>query len=58
LTDRRSIIPVEGIRAANLRDNFNEGRAGHPHEALDIMAPRGTPVLAADARTRGEIVPQ
>ena len=48
LLDRRLLIPVEGIHPASLRDNFNEGRAGHKHEALDIMAPRGTPVLATD----------
>jgi murein DD-endopeptidase MepM/ murein hydrolase activator NlpD len=41
------VIPVEGVRAENLRDNFHEARAGHMHGALDIMAPRGTPVLAA-----------
>jgi murein DD-endopeptidase MepM/ murein hydrolase activator NlpD len=49
LLDRRLIIPVEGIHVADLRNNFYEGRVGHPHEALDIMASRGTPVLAADA---------
>ena len=48
LLDRRLLIPVEGIHPASLRDNFNEGRPGHKHEALDIMAPRGTPVLATD----------
>jgi murein DD-endopeptidase MepM/ murein hydrolase activator NlpD len=48
LMDRRLIIPVQGVRAADLRDDFNETRGGHRHEAIDIMAPRGTPVLAAD----------
>lgn len=43
----RLTIPVQGVRAADLRDNFSEMRGGHRHEALDIMAPRGTPVLAA-----------
>lgn len=49
LMDRRIIIPVEGIQAANLQDTFNEEHAGQRHEALDIMAARGTPVWAADA---------
>jgi len=48
LVERRLLIPVQGVRAEDLRDNFNETRGGHRHEAIDIMAPRGTPVLAAD----------
>jgi murein DD-endopeptidase MepM/ murein hydrolase activator NlpD len=47
--DRRLLIPVQGVREDQLRDNFNDQRGGHKHEALDIMAARGTPVLAADA---------
>src|SRR5579884_3462966 len=46
--DRRIIVPVKGAKIADLRDTFNEGRAGRRHEATDIIAPRGTPVLAAD----------
>jgi murein DD-endopeptidase MepM/ murein hydrolase activator NlpD len=41
------VIPVAGIRADDLKDNFADPRSGHVHGALDIMAPRGTPVLAA-----------
>ena len=41
------VIPVRGVAASALRDTFAEGRPGHPHEAIDIAAPRGTPVLAA-----------
>ena len=43
------IIPVAGVKASELRDTFNEKRGGgtRTHEALDIMAPRGTPVLSA-----------
>ena len=40
-------IPVAGIRVDQLHDNFNDARTGHVHGALDIMAPRGTPVVAA-----------
>jgi murein DD-endopeptidase MepM/ murein hydrolase activator NlpD len=40
-------FPVKGYQSA-LRDNFDELRGKTPHEALDIMAPRGTPVVATD----------
>ena len=42
------LIPVAGIAASQLRDTFNDGRSeGRQHQALDIMAAAGTPVLAA-----------
>jgi murein DD-endopeptidase MepM/ murein hydrolase activator NlpD len=46
-------VPVQGVRAADVPDTFGERRDGgaRPHRALDILAPRGTPVLsAADGR--------
>ncbi len=39
-------MPVEGVAPRDLHDNFADERGGHRHEALDIMAPRGTPVHA------------
>ena len=42
------MIPVLGIEATDLRDNFDHARGGgRIHHALDIMAPRNTPVIAA-----------
>jgi murein DD-endopeptidase MepM/ murein hydrolase activator NlpD len=42
------LIPVEGIKLSQLSDNFDQprGKERH-HEALDIMAPKGTKVIAA-----------
>ena len=48
LNERHLLIPVKGFPRKALRDNFDEKRGIRPHEALDIMAPRGTPVVAAD----------
>jgi len=45
---RQLLIPVPGIQAALLRDTFSERRGDKVHEALDIMAPKGTPVMATD----------
>ena len=42
-------MPVKGMRLSDARDTFNEARAGERrHEATDIMAQRGTPVLAVE----------
>lgn len=40
-------MPVEGTMPWELRDTFGDPRTGGAHEALDIMAPRGTRVLSA-----------
>ena len=45
---RRLVIPVAGVQPAQLRDGYSERRGEKPHEALDIIAPRGTPVVATD----------
>ncbi len=48
------MVPVEGVSPRDLRDSFNDPRGdSRTHLATDILAPRGTPVLAAIA---GEVV--
>ncbi|MEP6999497.1 MAG: M23 family metallopeptidase [bacterium] len=50
LLARGIFIPVAGVTWNQLEDTFDEGRDGaRVHRALDIMAPRGTPVLSADS---------
>jgi peptidoglycan LD-endopeptidase LytH len=39
-------LPVDGLNAASLRDTFDEIHSGHSHEAIDLPAPKGTPVHA------------
>ena len=43
------MIPVVGVQAATLTDTFTQARAegARVHDAIDIMAAEGTPVIAA-----------
>jgi peptidoglycan LD-endopeptidase LytH len=52
LRDRGLEIPVEGIRPEQLTRSFEDRRSGvRAHEAIDILAPRNTPVKAVDDGT-------
>lgn len=42
-----ALIPVLGITRDQLRDSWGNARVGHSHKGIDIMAVKGTPVVAA-----------
>jgi murein DD-endopeptidase MepM/ murein hydrolase activator NlpD len=49
LAARQLAVPVQGVQRSQLRDTFEDRRgSSRTHQAMDIMAPWGTPVLAAD----------
>jgi murein DD-endopeptidase MepM/ murein hydrolase activator NlpD len=50
LRTRHLMVPVAGADMARVPDSYFEPRDGgeRTHRALDILAPRGTPILAAD----------
>jgi murein DD-endopeptidase MepM/ murein hydrolase activator NlpD len=53
LRARRLAFPVDGVAPASLIDSFTDPRGGGTrlHRALDILAPRRTPVRAVEAGT-------
>ena len=48
LRRRLLLFPVPSAARDRLRDDYNDPRTGHAHEALDILAERGAPVVAVD----------
>lgn len=53
LRSRGIIVPIPGLTPDRLRDSFNQWRSNgtRRHHAIDMLAPRGTPILAADSGT-------
>jgi murein DD-endopeptidase MepM/ murein hydrolase activator NlpD len=48
LRKRDLMIPVRGVPASALVSSFADARSGHTHEAIDILAPRNTEVVAVE----------
>jgi peptidoglycan LD-endopeptidase LytH len=51
LRHRNLQIPLDDVKADQLRDSFEESRGNHVHEAMDILAPRNTPIHAVEDGT-------
>ena len=50
LVQRDLLVPVQGVPRTGLLDTYDDARGqGRVHNAIDIMATRGTPVLAVEA---------
>ncbi len=48
-------VPLDGSQVESWKGSFEQARAGHRHEAVDVLAPRGTPVFAVDDGSVGKL---
>ncbi len=49
LAQQNLVLPIRGLATGDIQDTFAQERAGGKlHEATDILAPRGTPILAVE----------
>jgi peptidoglycan LD-endopeptidase LytH len=44
-------LPIDGMNLESIRGSFYETRGNHRHEAVDILAPRSTPIHAVQNGT-------
>ena len=53
LRDRTLRVPIDGLKVEAMKGSFAEGRdrGRRPHEAADILSPRGTPIRAVERGT-------
>ena len=51
LRHRNLRLPIDGAGVEVLKGMFGESRDGRAHEAVDILAPRNTPIHAVEDGT-------